>query len=142
MSKEVRLIYVIQFKVYKLLVLDTKSGISIYSYTWSYGSNMVSEELFSGMIQGISLLVRETVGGGELEEIKMDNARILIHRSLNYPIASVLVTSRSSKALRLGLDSFTKNFEKKFHQQLEYIIETSQFNGANALIEQNFPFVP
>ena len=104
--------------------------------------DFAKEDLFSGMLQGVSLIIKEAVGKGDINEIRMDNAAILIQRSHQYDVASILVTTKISKALRRGLHAFMQQFESTFTDQLRRPGEVSQFRKATPLVEASFPFVP
>ena len=72
----------------------------------------------------------------------MDRAVLIIQHNKNYPIASVLVTTKSSKSLRYGLKKFNSQFIDKFKSHLSELYEVSRFKKASALVEEIFDFVP
>ena len=66
---EPRMLHVLSFKMIRMQVIDTKSGIGLYSYSWEGTAESGDDILFSGMVQGISLIVQESIKRGELQEI-------------------------------------------------------------------------
>ena len=140
--REPRLAYILPFKAERLLVLETIGGIPLYSHTWDTGSNLIDEDLFSGMIQGVSVIVRESINKGDVQEIKIAEAILLMKRDENHPVICVLVANKASKFLRDALDGFAKQFFKMFSKGFNNPTLVSQFYGASKLVEQFFPFVP
>ena len=140
--KEPRLAYILPFKVMRLTVIDTKSGISIFNHNWKAGETLVDESLFSGMLQGISAILNEAVGKGNVRGILLDQALLIIKRNEEYPIACVLIATKSTKSLRQALNSFSDKFITQFSQFFSDTSMVSNFESASDLIEECFPFVP
>jgi hypothetical protein len=61
---------------------------------------------------------------------------------MNNPFTYVIVTTRSSKALRQALSEFAAAFDAKFNNPGESVTFVGQFEPALELIEEIFPFVP
>jgi hypothetical protein len=57
------LAYVLTFKVYRLSVFETESGLPLYTHVWTHGENNFPDDLFSALIQGINAFINEVVGG-------------------------------------------------------------------------------
>ena len=79
-----------------------------------FQDNLIDHDLFSGMFQGISLILNEAVGKGNVREIVLDEGILLIKRSKKHPVACVLIVSKSSKSLRQALNAFSEKFFKEF----------------------------
>jgi hypothetical protein len=142
--KAPRLAYILPFKALRLLVTDTNSGIEIFSYTWQEGRGMADGDLLSGMLQGISLLVKESIGRGDLRDIHLDQGYLIVNRSEEYAIASILVANKSSKILREALADFTKSFSKTFASKLGSLatgVVSSDFDSASDLVRGAFSFI-
>lgn len=140
--REPRVAFILPFRVLRLTVIDTTTGITLFTHTWAAGKRLADVDIFSGMLHGISGLLNEAVQAGELQEIKLGNATLILQRSGNAPIACVLTTTKSSKVLRQALYRFTTQFAMKFAKQLANPAEVSQFDPASALVSETFPFVP
>ncbi len=136
------LAFVLPFKVIRLTVIETKGGIRLFSHDWVKMDNIVDEDLFSGMLQAISRILDESLKRGDIREIALENAVLILKRSKIFPVACLLVTSKSTIILKQALNSFAESFFKKYSQFFENFSETSNFNSAIKLIHERFSFVP
>jgi hypothetical protein len=139
--KDSKIIYILPFTAYRVLVLDTKEGIALFTHDWSELEE-VEENIFSMVLQAVGSVLDEILKKGEVREIHMDRAVLLVQHDKRYPIASVLVTSKSTKSLRNGLKLFNDQFIMKFYNENIDIHEVSKFNEANLLVRSIFDFVP
>jgi hypothetical protein len=140
--QEPKLAYILPFRVISLTVFETTGGIPLFSHVWKKSEEHVDDEMFSGMLQGIGLVLDEAINAGDLEEIKTSRAVLLIKRSKTSSIASVLVTSRFSRTLQLALYSFANKFFAQYEQFISTPIIASKFDSASALIDECFAFIP
>ena len=139
--KEPKIIYILPFKAYRLLVIETNAGIGLFKHDWAKLS-AVDENVFTMVLQAVGSILDEVLKKGEIREIKMDRAVVLIDHNKNYPVASVLVTSKSSKSLRYGLKKFNNQFIETFKSNFDGLYEVSRFKAARALVVEFFDFVP
>lgn len=140
--KDYKLVYVLPFKALRLLVLETASGIPIFTHTWKHGKELTNEDLFSGMIQGISMILKESINEGDVEEVRLSRAVLIIERSKEHELACILLSTRSSKILRRSLGKFASRFEKDYSRFLSKAHDVGQFESANTLVEDCFSFLP
>jgi len=138
--KSPELMHVLPFKAVRLSVINTQAGIAIYTHTWQTSEKMVDDDLFSGMIQGISMIVKESVGKGEVKELLVDQGVFIFSRDVSHSLAFVLVASKSSKILRDSLSKFGTQFVIKFEVNLLNPTEVSQFSTATDLVNTFFPY--
>jgi len=122
-------------------VVDTNEGIALFKYDWAE-LGKVEENIFSMVLQAVGSILDEILKKGEVREIQMDRAVLLIQHDKRYPIASVLVTSKSTKSLRYGLRIFNDQFISSFYTDGIDFHEVSKFKDANLLVEKIFDFVP
>lgn len=141
-AKHDQLCYTLPFKTQRLVVFNTKSGISLFTFTWHRPDRLIDEDLFSSMFQGMSLLVNESVNKGHVQEIKMEKGVLLLSTEFKHPVASVLVASKSSRVLREGLAAFTRQFIEAFGQYIDKNKSTDVFNDAKKLVGSCFGFIP
>jgi hypothetical protein len=141
-AREPRLAYILPFRVISLTVFETSGGIPLFSHTWKKSGELVDESLFSGMLQGIGLVLDEAIEAGDIESIKMNRAVMLLKRSPTHSVAFVLVATRFSRTLRLALNSFADKFFKTYAQYISKAIKASQFESASALVDECFAFIP
>lgn len=139
--KDPKIIYILPFTAYRVLVVDTNEGIALYKYDWA-DIGEVEENIFSMVLQAVGKVLDEILKKGEVREIQMDRAVLLIQHDKNYPIASVLVTSKSTKSLRSGLRKFNDQFILKYYHKNVDVHEVSKFREANILVHKIFDFVP
>jgi hypothetical protein len=139
--KDPKIIYILPFKAYRILVVDTNAGVGLFKYDWAE-LKAVDENIFSMVLQAVGSILDEILKKGEIREIKMDQAILLVRHTKNAPIASVLVTSRASKSLIYGLKKFNSEFIETFQSQFDELYEISKFKDAKKIVEHIFDFVP
>lgn len=139
--KEPKIIYILPFKAYRILVVDTNAGTGLFKYDWAE-LKAVDENIFSMVLKAVGSILDEVLKKGEIREIKMDQAVLLIQHTQNSPVASVLVSSKSSKSLKNGLKTFNREFIETYQSQFDELYEVSRFKGAKAIVEHIFDFVP
>jgi hypothetical protein len=139
-AKDANLAYILPARVLRLTVIDANSGNRIFSHTWRAGSRMADEDLFSGALQGISLIVRETVGRGRVREIHMDEGIMILHTLEGTSIACILVATSSSRTLRISLARFGEQFAREYGRFFANTTNIAPFQAASSLIPQYFPF--
>ena len=139
--KDPRIIYILPFKAYRILVVDTIASVALFKYDWAKAGE-VEENIFTMMIQAIGSVLDDILKKGVVQEIQMDRAVLLINHNKENSIASVLIASKSSKSLRYGLKRFNEEFVRRFQRTLESSRKVSDFNEGLKVVEQVFDFVP
>ena len=137
-----KLIFILPFRALRLTVIDTDSGIALFNHTWEDMGLLVDEDLYASMLQGVNLILKESINRGDMQEIKLDRAVVLAHRYPNYPITCVVTATKSSRTLRDALRQFAERFYEKFAIYFTFSSNYSLFDSAHALVEECFPFVP
>ncbi|HME51820.1 MAG TPA: NosD domain-containing protein [Candidatus Lokiarchaeia archaeon] len=132
--------YVLPFKVMRLFVMDSTSGITMFSYTWN--KSIMAEDLFAGMIQAVNDIMKESVLGGEVKEIKLNNAIILLDRDPTAPIVFGLVVTQKSTYLRHSLERFKEEFLANYSQFFDDPTLVSNFSSARTLVIKHFSLIP
>ena len=139
--KDPKIINILPFKAYRILVVDTNAGTGLFKHDWAE-LKAVDENIFSMVLQAVGSILDEVLKKGEIREIKMEQAVLLVQHERNSPVASVLVTSKSSKSLKYGLKRFNTEFIEKYQSQFDGLYEVSRFRGAKEIVEHIFDFVP
>ena len=139
--KDPRIIYILPFKAYRILVVDTIASVALFKYDWAKAGE-VEENIFTMMIQAIGSVLEEILKKGDVQEIQMDRAVLLIKHNKENNIASVLITSKFSKSLRYGLKRFNDEFVGRFQRSLENPRKVSDFVEGSKIVEDVFDFVP
>lgn len=140
--KKPQMAFVLPFKALRLMVIETHIGIPLFTHIWNVKEDSVSEGLFSGMLQGISLILNESVKRGNVREIHLEQAVLLMQRSEKFTVACVLVATKSSRSLRQALDAFADKFFKKFSPFFSEPSNIDNFETASDLIKDYFSFIP
>ncbi|MFX0099970.1 MAG: hypothetical protein ACFFCS_10330 [Candidatus Hodarchaeota archaeon] len=140
--KHPQILYLLPFRAHRLTVIETEGGISLFDHFWRTDVEMKQDGLFSSMLQGIGAILKESVNQGEIQSIRFDRATMLIKRMEGIPCASVLVTTKTSKALEKSLEEFSRRFQDLFAGRISRPHETTQFEPAKELVEECFPFIP
>ncbi len=139
--KDPRIIYILPFKAYRILVVDTKASVALFKYDWAKAGE-VEENIFTVMIQAIGDVLDDILKKGDVQEIQMDRAVILITHNNENSIASVLIASKFSRSLRYGLKRFNEEFVARFQKTLEGSRKVSDFDESLKIVERVFDFVP
>jgi hypothetical protein len=135
---EPKLLYILPFTIYRIVVKDNK-GHPLYDYDWSKSN--ISENLFTGFINAMQIMSEEVIKMGGLLDINLKEGILILHESENITVG--LITSKSSKLLRDSVTKFTFDFETKFHKKLkESCIDMKEYRTAYELIEKHFSNFP
>ncbi len=137
-----KLVFVLSFRVLRVTVLDTESGLPLFTHTWRSGQSLVNEDLFSSMLQGVSLIIKESLNRGNVREVTLDEGIVIIQRVEHTDVACILVASKASQTLRDGLRVFATKLYEQFGAALGRPNNTDQFMSIKPLIDECFPFVP
>src|SRR4030042_4631539 len=140
--KREQLAFLLPFRALRLTVMHMDGGIPVFNYTWKSGQHLIDEYLFTGMIQGLRLILRESVLRGEFRDITLDEASIIVNRVKDSSVMSILVCMKTSRVLRLALSTFTKKFVEKYQTAIKNPADSSQFEGAENLVHECFNFLP
>ncbi len=140
--KNPKLAFILPLKVMRLNVIDSNGGTLLFSHNWESGKEIISDELLSAMFQGIIMILRESLGKGDLREISLENAIVIAHKSAQFPLVYVLIATNTSKSLRNGLDKFVKRFETKFNKEISKALISSQVLTASEIVSETFFFLP
>ncbi len=137
-----KIAFILPFKALRLTVLDIHSGIPFFQHTWSVGGRLGHEDLYAGMLQGVNAILKESLQRGDVQEIKMAQAVILVHRDEKFPVACTIVATKASRTLRDALKLFANKFNAQFSQFFVNPSYVDVFTPAESLVAECFPFVP
>ncbi len=140
--RQPQLAYILPFQAYRLTVIENEGGIPLFTHTWNPGKELIDSTLFSSMLQGISGILQESLQKGNVREIHLDEAIMLLQRDEKMPVTCVLVATKSTPSLREALKAFADQFYARFTQQLKDIHRSDTFTPAEELVAACFPFVP
>ncbi|UCC20840.1 MAG: hypothetical protein JSV62_06050 [Promethearchaeota archaeon] len=140
--KNPKLAFILPFKVIRLSVINLNSGTLLFSHNWKSGKELKSDDLLSAMLQGIIMILRESLGKGDLQEINLEKAIVLAHKSNQFPLVYILIATNISKSLKNGLEMFVKRFEAEFNHSIDEAIISGRNLPASEIISDTFSFLP
>jgi hypothetical protein len=136
--KEPKLVYLLPFKIYRIVVKDRK-GYPLFDHDWSRSN--ISEEIFTGFINAVQVMSEEVMNIGGLLDINLQKGILILHESELITVG--LVSSKSSQLLKDSIVNFTSDFEDLFEKQLkEFCIEQEKYELAYLLIDKHFSNFP
>ena len=114
----------------------------MYSYKWESEHHQIAPDgdLFTSMIHGVSLLMKESVNRGKIREIRLDEGILMLYHHEKYPIAVVLIATRYTRFLQECLKQFLDSFIEQNEVRFQNMFETSQFLETEKLVDQYFSF--
>ena len=139
--KDPRIIFILPFKAYRILIVDTNESVALFKHDWAKVGKL-EENMFSMMLQAIGSVLDDILKKGEVQEIQMDRAVLLIHHDKTHSIASILIASKSSKSLKDALKKFNANFITVFRSNLDDERKVGSFKESQEIVDKIFDFVP
>ena len=135
---EPKILYILPFSVYRILVKD-RDGFSLFDHDWSESD--IDEPIFTGFINAAQLMSREVMKIGGLLSIDLTEGILILNESEYITVG--LVASKSSKLLRDALIGFSIDFQIKFERELKKLSrDKKEYITAYELIEKHFANFP
>jgi hypothetical protein len=136
------LAYTLAKKVLSLVVVDTKSGVAVFGYNWVENSNNQenSHVFFSGMVMGVNNILLESIRRGNVDKIMLEHGILLLERIPDSPWTVALSTGKSQVLIRQALHNFALKFKQQFPAISGSVFDMDQYQSANTLIDECFPF--
>lgn len=141
-SKEPKLVFILPFKVTRLIVINTNSGTAVYNHFWIKNDQEIDANLVTGLFQGISTLANETLNKGNVREIYLERAVLIVSPNKEKSLATILEVSNPSQSLRKSINLFMNEFTEKFQEVIGKNEDVTFDSNAGALIQECFPYVP
>ncbi len=89
-EREPKLLYILPFKIYRIIVKD-RQGFPLFDHDWS--ESKITEKIFTGFINAVQLMSEEVMNIGGLLDINLQKGILLVHESDNLTVG--LVSSKS-----------------------------------------------
>ncbi len=135
-----QMLYILPFKAYLLMAIETESGLPLYQYKWAEQAE-VEEGLLSGLISAIMSMGEDVLKRGKIKEINWDLGILIF--AIGDAVTITLLSTKGSKALRASLLSFKDMFEAKFRDLLKSRNrEFAEYEAADDLIAECFANIP
>ncbi|MHA1778829.1 MAG: hypothetical protein ACTSYN_04565 [Candidatus Heimdallarchaeaceae archaeon] len=123
------------------MIINIDTGIPLFSHTWD-DTGLIDSNLFSAAIQGITMILKESLGKGLVQEIKLEQSTLLIKvAERDYPLAFVLITSKTSTILNQSLGHFASIIVKAIPKAKVEEVMTLQTINFESYINSAFPYV-
>ncbi|MBA7577526.1 hypothetical protein ES708_19379 [subsurface metagenome] len=136
--KEPKLLYILPFTVYRIVVKDNK-GYPLFDHDWSESD--IGEPIFTGFINAVQLMSEEVMKIGGLVNIDLTEGILILNESEYITVG--LVASKSSRLLKDALIRFTEDFEATFQRNLKKSIrDKKEYATTYSLIEKYFSNFP
>ena len=136
--KEPKLLYILPFTVYRIVVKDNE-GYPLFDHDWSESD--IGEPIFTGFINAVQLMSEEVMKIGGLVNIDLTEGILILNESEYITVG--LVASKSSRLLKDALIRFTEDFEVTFQRNLKKSIrDKKEYATAYSLIEKYFSNFP
>ena len=122
--------------LHDLFVLS-KQGVSMYSY--SFGIEMTTPELISGMISALSTFIKEATGSKQsLRTIDQQDKKVILKQGENLTVA--LLCDKDIPIIHKRISKFTDAFENKYGKYLlSWRGEQHIFKDAEVIVKKYFP---
>ncbi|MFX0123891.1 MAG: hypothetical protein ACFFAE_09655 [Candidatus Hodarchaeota archaeon] len=136
------LLFILPYRTSRLGVFNEK-GVPLFSHQWiSSEEDPVSEMFFTDMKEGVSTILSESLRHGNIREIHLDKAILIIERYKDFSF--VLLTAKTSKSLISALNTFSVRFVTKFDELLaeSVYIDPKDHKTASTIVAECFPFLP
>ena len=138
--KQPKLGYVLPFKVYRLMAINSTNGLALFTFDWD--KNDFDNQLFSSAIFGISSILKESLGKGIIREIEFEQGTLLLKNYEDHSVFFVLISNESRPILKKALELFSNEFIRKFpNNVIRESIEISQYQESENILKDTFPFV-
>ncbi len=136
--KEPKLAFILPFNVYSIYAIESESGINVYSYHWQK-SKKVNDQLFTSAIQGISMVLSESLGEVTIRDIVLEEGHLVIQRSED--LTFILFVSEVSNVVIDALTEFVQQFLELHHSNPSNMIDSTHYDQADRIVDERFPFV-
>ncbi|MCY3413966.1 MAG: hypothetical protein INQ03_20150 [Candidatus Heimdallarchaeota archaeon] len=143
---EPKMLYVLPFKAIKISAINQETGMILYNYNWNINPSNMSNALFASALLSINMFAKESIGQGNIKEVALENATLIINSPPDQTVYYVIVATKPSHSLKVGLEQFSRKFYDQYGVYLtrEFISvsDVSLFKSANSLIRECFPYIP
>lgn len=121
-----------------------KSGILLYSYKFAIINNNLDSAIWGNILIGINHILSEFVDTeDQIEVLQTENSDIIVNYD-ELGFAVVLITNYKNSLLRKLMNNFAQDFRLQYKnelteiQDLNKLINVSEFNETKNIIERNF----
>lgn len=138
-----QILYILPFKAIKLSIINSNTGISMYNYHWTGNIDHATDQLFGAAFMSITNFMQETIGEGNIEEVRLEGTTIIIKKPAQQSYYYVVIATKSSYTLKKGLEQFANRFHDMYGTIIEdQIHDLQEYQAADEIIPECFPYIP
>jgi hypothetical protein len=137
--KDPKILYILPFKAYSIVVIHSTAGFPLFYHNWS--EPLIDQDLFTCVLSATEKMTTEVLLRGGVKSVNLEEGVLILEKKTHIIVG--LLASKISKFLRDCLSDFAEQFEKEFSVELKQDPnELHHFDGASKLIEKTFAHVP
>lgn len=140
--KQPQIAFILPFKAYRILVVDTDVGMPIFSHEFEVSKGKFQVGVFSGFIKAIGTLFDFTLDKGKVREITLDKAVLILHSSNLKPLVSILIADKSSPSLLKAFQAFSDNLFADLLHNYTYSSDLNTHLPIGGYVTKYFSFLP
>ena len=126
--------------IFRISVFDNSSGIPLFDYVNERARHVSYDEiLYTGALQGINLIIKEALNCGNIKELILENAELLMNHSEMLNVSFVMIAKKNTNYIRYLFKDFIQKFIDKYEDELKSKILVGNFENAEEIIEGIFP---
>jgi len=137
--KDPKILYILPFRVYSIVVVHSIAGFPLFYHNWS--EPFIDQDLFTCVLSATEKMTTEVLMRGGVKSVNLKQGVLILEKKRFITVG--LLASKTSKFLRDCLTDFTDEFERDFAKELNQAPnELHDFDAASKLIEKTFAHIP
>ena len=132
-------------KLYSINIYH-KSGVQLYSYKFDHDSIDTESSIWGNILIGLNHIIGEFIDtNNQINVMRTKNSDVIVDYNNEYGFAVLLIVNKKNTQLSKMMHDFTEEFEQTFKnelneiQDLNNLIDISEFKGVEELIKKHFP---
>ena len=143
--KKPEMFFVLPNRIYSINIYH-KSGILLYSVNFDKKSDNKDESpIWGNILIGLNHILSEFIGKKDkIDVIQTKKTDIVVRYEIDYGFALVVITNKKNSIIEDLMLNFSIEFKRKYEdeltdlQDINRLINVSEFSGAKELVEKNF----
>ena len=143
--KKPEMFFVLPNRIYSINIYH-KSGILLYSINFDKKSDNKDESpLWGNILIGLNHILSEFIGKKDrIDVIQTKKTDIVVRYEIDYGYALVVITNKKNSIIEDLMLKFSIEFNSKYEdeltdlQDINRLINVSEFSGAKEIVEKNF----
>ena len=137
--------FVLPNRIYSINIYH-KSGILLYSFNFDKKSDNKDESpIWGNILIGLNHILSEFIGKKDkIDVIQTKKTDIVVRYEIDYGYALVVITNKKNSIIEDLMLNFSIEFKRKYEdeltdlQDINRLINVSEFSGAKEIVEKNF----